>query len=80
MLAVQIKDDPVVVSRHFDSTTGPSLQYELQESVFFHGFLDELETLAYGEGNSLEPEDRLIVPASMHSFEDCRKTLPARRG
>jgi hypothetical protein len=56
----------------------PSLQYQLQESLILHLFLDELYTLAF-ENEEIEDENRLVVFADPeNAIEEARATLPAR--
>jgi hypothetical protein len=79
MLSFKIKHDAIIVHRHVDPSTRPSLMYQLQESVLLQGFLDELSTIAFGEEDTIHNEDRLISLHGMGVIERCRDKLPAKK-
>lgn len=59
----------------------PSLQYMLQESVLLHAVLDELEAIAFGEGDGdVKDEERLLqfTEENQDILERARAKLPAR--
>ena len=61
--------------------TRPSLQYMLQESVLLHAVLDELEAIAFGEGDGdVKDEERLLqfTEENQDILERERAKLPAR--
>ncbi len=61
--------------------TRPSLQYMLQESVLLHAVLDELEAIAFGEGDGdVKDEERLLqfTEENQDILERARAKLPAR--
>lgn len=74
MFSVHITDFLIYVDRYGK----PSLQYQLQESLILHRFLDELNTLA-SEGEDIEEENRLLVLSDPeNNIENARAKLPAR--
>ncbi len=74
MFSVHLTDKLIWVDRYGQ----PSLQYQLQESLILHRFLDELQTLAF-EGDDIEDENRLVVLTDVENgLEDARAKLPAR--
>mmetsp|Transcript_14681 Transcript_14681/g.22243 ORF Transcript_14681/g.22243 Transcript_14681/m.22243 type:complete len:208 (+) Transcript_14681:62-685(+) len=75
MFSVHLTDKLIFVDRYGQ----PSLQYQLQESLILHRFLDELQTLAF-EGDDIEQENRLVVLSDVENgIEDARTKLPARQ-
>uniref|UniRef100_A0A7S0ADF3 Galectin n=1 Tax=Minutocellus polymorphus TaxID=265543 RepID=A0A7S0ADF3_9STRA len=66
----------IAVERHGPR---PSLVYQLQESLQLHKVLDELETLAFGNEEEVEEENRLLVLAESDGIESARGKLPARQ-
>mmetsp|Transcript_2824 Transcript_2824/g.7755 ORF Transcript_2824/g.7755 Transcript_2824/m.7755 type:complete len:232 (+) Transcript_2824:75-770(+) len=61
----------------------PSLQYMLQESVLLHSVLDELESIAFGDGDNegeIKDEERLLQFAEGNEdvLSVARSKLPAR--
>lgn len=64
--------------------TRPSLQYMLQESVMLHALLDELEAIAFGQGDDgdedVDDEKRLLQFADENKdiLSKMREGLPAR--
>ena len=74
MFSVHLTDKLIYVDRY----GRPSLQYQLQESLVLHRFLDELNTLAF-EGEDIEDDNRLLVLSDPENIiEDVRAKLPAR--
>ncbi len=74
MFSVHFTDNLIYVDRY----GMPSLQYQLQESLVLHRFLDELRTLAF-EGEDIDEENRLLVLADPEkSLDGARAKLPAR--
>lgn len=74
MFSLHLTDELIFVDRY----GRPSLQYQLQESLILHRFLDELNTLAF-EGDEIEDENRLLVFSDPeNAIEDARGKLPAR--
>lgn len=74
MFSLHLTDDLIFIDRYGQ----PSLQYQLQESLILHRFLDELNTLAF-EGEEVEDENRLLVFSDPeNAIEDAREKLPAR--
>ena len=74
MFSVHLTDKLIYVDRY----GRPSLQYQLQESLVLHRFLDEVCTLAF-EGDDIEDENRLVVLSDPEKgIEDARAKLPAR--
>ena len=66
----------IAVERHGPR---PSLVYQLQESLQLHKLLDELETLAFGNDEEVEDENRLLVLKESDGIESARGKLPARQ-
>ena len=66
----------IAVERHGPR---PSLVYQLQESLQLHKLLDELETLAFGNDEEVEDENRLLVLKESDGIESARGMLPARQ-
>ena len=66
----------IAVERHGPR---PSLVYQLQESLQLHKVLDELETLAFGNEEEVEEENRLLVLKESDGIEAARGMLPARQ-
>ena len=66
----------IAVERHGPR---PSLVYQLQESLQLHKVLDELETLAFGNEEEVEGENRLLVLKESDGIESARGMLPARQ-
>ena len=66
----------IAVERHGPR---PSLVYQLQESLQLHKLLDELETLAFGNDEEVEDENRLLVLKESDGIESARGLLPARQ-
>lgn len=89
-LEVYYADGTGMLSVQFDDTYGiriqrkgsrPSLQYMLQESVLLHSVLDELEAIAFGEGDGdVKEDDRLLQFAEGDEdvLSRAREKLPAR--
>ena len=74
MFSVHLTDKLIYVDRY----GRPSLQYQLQESLVLHRFLDELNTLAF-EGDDIEDENRLLVLSDPENgIESARDKLSAR--
>lgn len=74
MFSVHITDKLVYIDRY----GRPSLQYQLQESLILHRFLDEINTLAF-EGEDITDENRLIVLSDPENvIQNARDKLPAR--
>merc|ERR1712025_222223 len=78
-LEVYFADGTGMISVQFDDSYGlriqrkgkrPSLQYMLQESVLLHAVLDELESIAFGEGDGdVKEEERLLqLPKGTRTF------------
>lgn len=89
-LEVYYADGTGMLSVQFDDSYGiriqrkgnrPSLQYMLQESVLLHSVLDELEAIAFGEGDGDVKEDERLLQFA-EGYEDilsrARAKLPAR--
>lgn len=66
----------IAVERHGPR---PSLVYQLQESLQLHKVLDELETLAFGNEEEVEDDNRLLVLKESDGIESARGMLPARQ-
>lgn len=66
----------IAVERHGPR---PSLVYQLQECLQLHKVLDELETLAFGNNEEVEDENRLLVLKEDDGIEAARGMLPARQ-
>lgn len=66
----------ILVERHGPA---PSLAYQLQESLQLHKLLDEVETLAFGNEEEVEEENRLLVLEDKAGIDKARETLPARK-
>jgi hypothetical protein len=89
-LEVYYSDGTGVISVQFDGSYGiriqrkgkrPSLQYMLQESVLLHSVLDELEAIAFGEGDGdVKDDERLLQFADGDEdvLSRARAKLPAR--
>lgn len=74
MFSVHLTDKLIYVDRY----GRPSLQYQLQESLVLHRFLDELNTLAF-EGDDIEDDNRLLVLSDPENgIQGAREKLPAR--
>lgn len=89
-LEVYYADGTGMISIQFDGDYGlriqrkgkrPSLQYMLQESVLLHSVLDELEAIAFGEGDGDVNDDERLLQFSEENanvLSDARAKLPAR--
>lgn len=89
-LEVYFSDGTGMLSVKFDESFGlriqrkgkrPSLQYMLQESVLLHSVLDELEAIAFGEGDGdVKEEERLLQFSEENQdvLAKARAKLPAR--
>ncbi len=89
-LEVYFSDGTGMLSVQFDESFGlriqrkgkrPSLQYMLQESVLLHAVLDELEAIAFGEGDGdVKDEERLLqfTEENQGILARARAKLPAR--
>lgn len=92
-LEVYFGDGTGMLSVQFDASYGlriqrkgkqPSLRYMLQESVLLHKVLDELEAMAFGngddDGDDLKDEDRLLQfpEDDQDVLSRARAKLPAR--
>ncbi len=89
-LEVYFSDGSGMLSVQFDESFGlrmqrkgtrPSLQYMLQESVLLHSVLDELEAIAFGEGDgNVKDEERLLQFSEENQdvLARARAQLPAR--
>ena len=89
-LEVYFSDGTGMLSVQFDDSFGlriqrkgkrPSLQYMLQESVLLHSVLDELEAIAFGEGDgNVKDEERLLQFSEENQdvLARARAQLPAR--
>lgn len=86
MVSILLDDNGIIVRRQGKR---PSLQYMLQESVLLHKLVDEIEQIAFGDGNEgggnndnlIVDEKRLIQFASENNdvLTEARKNLPARQ-
>jgi hypothetical protein len=85
MVSILLDDNGIIVRRQGKR---PSLQYMLQESVLLHKLVDEIEQIAFGDGNEggnndnlIVDEKRLIQFASENNnvLTEVRKNLPARQ-
>lgn len=77
MFSIKINEVSIQISRYGER---PSLQYMLQESVFLHGVLDEINELAYGSNeDDIEEDKRLVQFADTSIMEKAREGLPARQ-
>ena len=83
MLSVRFEDDYGL--RIQRKGKRPSLQYMLQESVLLHSVLDELEAIAFGDGDGdnkeeIKDEERLLQFAEGNEdvLSVARSKLPAR--
>ena len=77
MFSIKINEVSIQISRYGER---PSLEYMLQESVFLHGILDEINELAYGTNeDDIEEDKRLIQFADTSIMEKAREGLPARK-
>ena len=90
-LEVYFADGTGMLSVRFENDYGlriqrkgkrPSLQYMLQESVLLHSVLDELEAIAFGDGDNgeVKDEERLLQFAEGNEdvLSKARAKLPAR--
>jgi len=92
-LEVYFSDGTGMLSVQFDPDYGlkiqrkgkrPSLQYMLQESVLLHLVLDELEAIAFGQGDDdgqdVKEEERLLqfTDENRDILSRAREKLPAR--
>lgn len=89
-LEVYYADGTGMISVQFDDLYGiriqrkgkrPSLQYMLQESVLLHALLDELEAIAFGDGDGDVDEDKRLLQFADENkdvLSKAREDLPAR--
>lgn len=89
-LEIYFQDASGMLSIEFDESFGlrirrkgkrPSLQYMLQESVLLHAVLDELEAIAFGEGDGDVKDDERLLQFSDENqdiLSRVRAQLPAR--
>ena len=75
MFSVGVKETSIQVTRYGER---PSLEYMLQESVFLHGILDEINQIAF-ETEDIDKEKRLIQFADDNIIDKAREALPARK-
>ena len=82
MLSIVLKPTKIVLSRHTDGRSKPSLVYQLQESVLLHGILTELEkhhNHRYQSVPSASSSSSFVTFRTMTDIEKARNTLPTRQ-